>query len=87
MEALSHVQSLLMENAFVLGCGFLFIILAAIAIWVWMSSRSTKSPVLENQARINSAELGPEQNSTNTETANHEESINDQVPTEEASGL
>jgi len=83
MEALSHLQSILMENAFIVGSVLLFIILSAVAIWLWMASRSVKkSPVLENQAHINSAELGPDSLES---TVKSEDTVLPEMPTDETS--
>lgn len=58
MEVLSQVQSVVVEHAFTIGIGLLVAALVAAVIWYWMSSRVQKnSSVLENQARVNDAEL------------------------------
>ena len=59
MEVLSQVQSIVVEHAFTLGIGLLVATVIAAIAWYWMSSRSgiQKSSVLENQARVNSADL------------------------------
>jgi len=58
MEVLSQVQSVVIEHAFTIGIGLLVAALVAAVIWYWMSSRVQKnSSVLENQARVNDAEL------------------------------
>lgn len=60
MEVLSQVQSIVVEHAFTIGIGLLVATVIAAITWYWMSSRSNglhKSSVLENQARVNSADL------------------------------
>lgn len=59
MEALSQVQNLVMEHAFTIGIGLLVVALVAAIAWYWMSrgTTHTKSTVLENQARVNTADL------------------------------
>jgi len=59
MEVLSQVQNLVMEHAFTIGIGLLVVALVAAIAWYWMSRGAavSKSPVLENQARVNTADL------------------------------
>lgn len=53
MEVLSQVQSMVVEHAFTIGLGLLAAVLLAGGVWYWMSRGSSKSPVLENNARVN----------------------------------
>jgi len=53
MEVLSQVQSMVVEHAFTIGLGLLAAVLLAGGLWYWMSRGSAKSPVLENNARVN----------------------------------
>jgi Flp pilus assembly protein TadB len=55
MDVLAQAQSLVVEHAFTIGIGLLVAALIAGAVWFWMSRSSTKSSVLENQARVNEA--------------------------------
>ena len=55
MEVLAQAQTLAVEHAFTIGVGLLVAALIAGAVWFWMSRSSLKSPVLENQARVNEA--------------------------------
>ena len=56
---LQKVQALVVEHAFTIGIGLLVAVLIAGVAWYWMSRGSGKSPVLENQARVNQAEMAP----------------------------
>jgi len=58
---LQKVQALVMEHAFTIGIGLLVAVLIAGVAWYWMTRGSNKGSVLENQARINEADLGPSQ--------------------------
>lgn len=55
MDVLAQAQTLVVEHAFTIGIGLLVAALIAGAVWFWMSRSSTKSSVLENQARVNEA--------------------------------
>jgi hypothetical protein len=55
---LQKVQALVMEHAFTIGIGLLVAVLIAGVAWYWMSRGSNKSDVLENQARVNEADMG-----------------------------
>ena len=55
MDVLAQAQTLVVEHAFTIGIGLLVAALIAGAVWFWMSRSSSKSPVLENQARVNEA--------------------------------
>ena len=55
MGVLEQAQEFVTEHAFTIGVGLLVAVLIAAAIWFWMSRASQKSPVLENQARVNEA--------------------------------
>lgn len=58
MEAFSQLQSVVVEHAFTIGIGLLIAVVVAGIAWYWMSrSSSSKSSVLENQARVNSVEM------------------------------
>ncbi len=61
MDVLAQAQSLVVEHAFTIGIGLLAAVLIAAALWFWMSRSGTKSPVLDNQARVNEANTMPEQ--------------------------
>ena len=52
---LQKVQALVVEHAFTIGIGLLVAVLIAAGVWFWMSRSSSKSSVLENQARVNEA--------------------------------
>ena len=56
---LQKVQALVVEHAFTIGIGLLVAVLIAGVAWYWMSRGSGKSPILENQARVNQAEMAP----------------------------
>ena len=60
MEVLAQAQTLVVEHAFTIGIGLLVAALIAGAIWFWMSRNGSKSPVLENQARVNEATTATE---------------------------
>ena len=55
MDVLAQAQTLVVEHAFTIGIGLLVAVLIAAGVWFWMSRSSSKSPVLENQARVNEA--------------------------------
>lgn len=55
---LQKVQALVMEHAFTIGIGLLVAVLIAGVAWYWMSRGSKMSNVLENQARVNEADMG-----------------------------
>ncbi len=57
MEAFSQVQNVVVEHAFTIGIGLLIAVVVAGIAWYWMSRGSSKSSVLENQARVNSVEM------------------------------
>ena len=61
MEVLVQAQSILMEHAFTIGIGLLVAVLIAGIAWYSMSRPSVKSQVLENQARVNEANMEPSQ--------------------------
>jgi|LauGreSuBDMM15SN_2_FD.fasta_scaffold368960_1 hypothetical protein len=60
MGVLEQAQEFVTEHAFTIGVGLLVAVLIAAAIWFWMSRASQKSPVLENQARVNEATTSDE---------------------------
>ncbi len=64
MSVLEQAQEFVSEHAFTIGVGFLVAVLIAAAAWFWISRSSSKSPVLENQARVNEATT----TNSNTET-------------------
>lgn len=53
MDVLAQAQTLVVEHAFTIGIGLLVAVLIAAGVWFWMSRSSSKSSVLENQARVN----------------------------------
>lgn len=53
-------QAMVMEHAFTIGIGLLVAVLFAGIVWFSMS-QSSKSPVLENQVRVNEATTAPTQ--------------------------
>jgi hypothetical protein len=55
MDVLAQAQALVVEHAFTIGIGLLVALLIAAGVWFWMSRNGSKSPVLENQARVNEA--------------------------------
>ena len=55
-SSFSHLQTILVENALLVGLGVILTLLIVTAVWFFMTSVK-KSPVLENQARVNSATL------------------------------
>ena len=55
MEVLAKAQSLLVEHTFTIGITLLVVVLFVGVLWYSMSRSVTKSPVLENQARVNEA--------------------------------
>ena len=55
MDVLAQAQTLVVEHAFTIGIGLLVAVLIAAGVWFWMSRSSSKSSVLENQARVNEA--------------------------------
>ena len=57
MEVVSQVQSLFVEHAFIIGIGLLIGTVIMGIAWYWMSRGSSKSTVLENQARVNTVEM------------------------------
>ena len=61
MDVLAQAQTLAVEHAFTIGIGLLVAALIAGAIWFWMSRSSSKSPVLENQARVNESTTSTEE--------------------------
>ena len=58
MDVLAQAQTLVVEHAFTIGIGLLVAVLIAAGVWFWMSRSSSKSSVLENQARVNEASTG-----------------------------
>jgi len=60
MSVLEQAQEFVSEHAFTIGVGLLVAVLIAAAAWFWMSRTSQKSPVLENQARVNEATTSDE---------------------------
>lgn len=60
MGVLEQAQEFVTEHAFTIGIGLLVAVLIAAGIWFWMSRASQKSPVLENQARVNEATTSDE---------------------------
>ena len=61
---LQKVQALVVEHAFTIGIGLLVAVLIAGVAWYWMSRGSGKSSVLENQARVNQADMGQQERPT-----------------------
>jgi hypothetical protein len=59
MDVLAQAQTLVVEHAFTIGIGLLVAVLIAAGVWFWMSRSSSKSPVLQNQARVNEATTEP----------------------------
>jgi hypothetical protein len=62
MEVLAKAQSLVVEHAFTISMVLLALVLLAGLAWFAMSRSVTKSPELENKARVNEASMqGPPQ--------------------------
>lgn len=61
MDVLAKAQSIVMEHAFTIGVGLLLAVLIAGIVWFSMSRGSVKSPVLENQSRVNEATTTPQE--------------------------
>jgi len=63
MEVLTHLQGLVTQHAFTIGMGLLVAVILAGVAWFSMSRlRSVpKNEVLVNQARVNQADMNPEQ--------------------------
>jgi len=61
MDILAKAQSLVVENVFTIGIVLLVTVLITAVIWFSMSRSVTKSPVLENQARVNETTTAPEE--------------------------
>lgn len=91
MEVLAQAQALAVEHAFTIGVGLLVAVVLAAAVWFWMARSSSKSPVLENQARVNEASTslsnetpGPTQEQLE-EMAKYQANMSSQVPSEDSS--
>jgi len=65
MEVLAKAQTLVVEHAFTISMVLLALVLLAGVAWFAMSRSVTKSPELENKARVNEASTmqGPSQES------------------------
>jgi hypothetical protein len=61
MDILAKAQNLVVENVFTIGIVLLVTVLITAVIWFSMSRSVTKSPVLENQARVNETTTSPEE--------------------------
>jgi len=60
MEVLAKAQTLVVEHAFTISMVLLAVVLLAGVAWFAMSRTVTKSPELENKARVNEASMqGP----------------------------
>lgn len=65
MEVVAQIQSLVQEHAFFIGVGLLVLVAAVAVAWFWMSrgaggpGGSEEGKVLVNQARMNEADMGP----------------------------
>lgn len=55
MEVLAKAQTLVVEHAFTISMVLLGLVLLAGVAWFAMSRSATKSPELENKARVNEA--------------------------------
>jgi len=60
MEVLAKAQTLVVEHAFTIGMVLLAVVLLAVVAWFAMTRSSTKSPVLENKARVDEASTSPQ---------------------------
>jgi hypothetical protein len=61
MDVLAKAQSLVVEHAFTIGIGLLVTVLIAAFVWFSMSRSGAKSPVLENESRLNEATTAPQE--------------------------
>ena len=61
MEVLAKAQSLVVEHAFTISIVLVALVLLAGVAWFAMSRSVTKSPELENKARVNEASTVPAQ--------------------------
>ena len=59
MEVLVKAQTLVVEHAFTIGVVLLVVVLLAGVVWFAMTRSVTKSPELENKARVNEAMTAP----------------------------
>lgn len=59
MEVLVKAQSLVVEHAFTIGIVLLVVVLLAGVVWFAMTRSVTKSPELENKARVNEMTTAP----------------------------
>jgi hypothetical protein len=61
MEVLAKAQTLVVEHAFTISIVLVALVLLAGVAWFAMSRSVTKSPELENKARVNEASTVPTQ--------------------------
>ena len=59
MEVLVKAQTLVVEHAFTIGIVLLVVVLLAGVVWFAMTRSVTKSPELENKARVNEVTTAP----------------------------
>lgn len=59
MEVLVKAQSLVVEHAFTIGVILLVVVLLAGVVWFAMTRSVSKSPELENKARVNETITAP----------------------------
>ena len=62
MEVVAQIQTLVQEHAFFIGIGLLVLVAAVAVAWFWTSrsagSSGEEGKVLVNQARMNEADMG-----------------------------
>jgi len=63
MEVLAKAQTLVVEHAFTISMVLLGLVLLAGVAWFAMSRNVTKSPELENNAKVNEVSTAPLQSS------------------------
>ena len=56
-EYIKQAQTILAENTLYVGVALVVVVLLVVLAWYFMS-KPAKSPVLENQARVNEADTG-----------------------------
>jgi len=59
MDTLAKVQTFVSENAQNIGIGLVVVVLLLGVAWFLMSRSQTKSPELENMARVNESTTAP----------------------------
>lgn len=59
MDSLAKVQTFVSENAQNIGIGLVVLVLLLGVAWFLMSRGQTKSPELENKARVNESTTAP----------------------------